>query len=97
MQKKFQEIYEDSIKNPEKFWQEASEDIFWFKKPNKILNKSAQSIIEDSDIILFVLQRLSLDKEDELIIEKIKEKEKKLVSEQAPPKKVKKIKSLLDF
>ena len=40
------------------------------KTMNKILNKSAQSIIEDSDIILFVIQRLSLDKEDELIIEK---------------------------
>ena len=40
MQKKFQEIYDNSIKNPEKFWQEASEDIFWFKKPTKILNKS---------------------------------------------------------
>ena len=40
MQKKFQEIYENSIKNPEKFWQQASEDIFWFKKPTKVLNKS---------------------------------------------------------
>ena len=40
MSKKFQSIYENSIKNPEKFWQEASEDIFWFKKPTKILNKS---------------------------------------------------------
>ena len=38
------------------------------KTMNKILNKSAQSIIEDSDIILFVLQRLSIDNEDELII-----------------------------
>ena len=37
MQKKFQEIYENSINNPEKFWQEESEDIFWFKKPKKIL------------------------------------------------------------
>ena len=46
---------------------------------NKILNKSAQSIIEDSDIILFVIQRLSLDKEDELIIEKIKETDKKVI------------------
>ena len=36
----FQEIYEQSIKNPEKFWQEAAEDIFWFKKPTKILNKT---------------------------------------------------------
>ena len=40
MSSKFNEIYENSIKNPEKFWQEASEDIFWFKKPIQILNKS---------------------------------------------------------
>jgi len=35
MSKKLQEIYNNSLKNPEKFWQEASEDIFWFKKTNK--------------------------------------------------------------
>ena len=40
MIKKFNEIYENSIKNPEDFWQNISNDIFWFKKPNKILNKS---------------------------------------------------------
>ena len=40
MSEKFNQIYQESIKNPEKFWQEASNDIFWFKKPNKILNKS---------------------------------------------------------
>ena len=40
MNNKFNEIYQNSIKNPEKFWQEVSEDIFWFKKPTKILNKS---------------------------------------------------------
>ena len=40
MSSTFNQIYENSIKNPEKFWQEASEDIFWFKKPTKILNKS---------------------------------------------------------
>ena len=40
MSKKFKEIYENSIKNPESFWQEVSNDIFWFKKPTKILNKS---------------------------------------------------------
>ena len=40
MPNKFQEIYDRSIKNPEKFWLDASEDIFWFKKPTKILNKS---------------------------------------------------------
>ena len=49
------------------------------KTMNKILNKSAQSIIEDSDIILFVIQRLSLDKEDELIIDKIKETDQKVI------------------
>ena len=40
MTNKFQEIYNKSINEPEKFWQENSEDIFWFKKPTKILNKS---------------------------------------------------------
>ncbi len=49
------------------------------KTMNKILNKSAQSIIEDSDIVLFVLQRLSLDKDDKLILEKLKEKDKKVI------------------
>ena len=42
------------------------------KTMNKILNKSAQSIIEDADIILLVLQRLTLEKEDELIIKKLR-------------------------
>ena len=40
MSKKFSEIYKISIDEPEKFWREIAEDIFWFKKPNKILNKS---------------------------------------------------------
>ena len=40
MSKKFNEIYQESINNPESFWREASENIFWFKKPGKILNKS---------------------------------------------------------
>jgi len=40
---------------------------------NKILNKSAQSIIEDSDLVLFVLQRLTLDAEDKSIISKLKD------------------------
>ena len=41
------------------------------KTMNRILNKSAQGIIEDSDIVLFVLQRLSLDQQDKLILEKL--------------------------
>ena len=40
---------------------------------NKILNKSAQSIIDDSDLVLFVLQRLTLDAEDKSIISKLKD------------------------
>ena len=40
MSKKFNEIYQKSINNPESFWRQASENIFWFKKPSKILNKS---------------------------------------------------------
>jgi GTP-binding protein Era len=40
---------------------------------NKILNKSAEGIIEDSDIILFVIQRLSIDNEDEQILKKLQQ------------------------
>ena len=40
MPNKFNDLYKESIENPEIFWQEASKDIFWFKKPTKILNKT---------------------------------------------------------
>ena len=40
MSNKFKDLYKKSIENPEIFWQEASKDIFWFKEPTKILNKS---------------------------------------------------------
>ena len=40
MNKKFNEIYSNSIKNPDEFWKKVSDDMFWFKKPTKILNKS---------------------------------------------------------
>ena len=49
------------------------------KTMNKILNKSAQGIIEDSDIILFVLQRLSLDQQDKLILEKLDNIDSKII------------------
>ena len=39
MSSDFKQIYEASIKKPEEFWQNVSEDVFWFKKPSKILNK----------------------------------------------------------
>jgi len=37
---KFKEIYNNSIKEPEKFWEEVSKDVFWYNKPSKILNRS---------------------------------------------------------
>ena len=40
MENKYKSIYEQSIKNPELFWESVSKDIFWFKNPTKILNKS---------------------------------------------------------
>ena len=46
---------------------------------NKILNKSAQGIIEDSDIILFVIQRLSIDNEDEMILKKLQQTSQKII------------------
>ena len=49
------------------------------KTMNRILNKSAQGIIEDSDIVLFVLQRLSLDQQDKLILEKLDNIDSKII------------------
>ena len=49
------------------------------KTMNRLLNKSAQGIIEDSDIVLFIIQRLTLDKQDKLIIEKLKETNPKTI------------------
>ena len=40
MNQKFSEIYSNSIKSPDEFWKNVSEDMFWFKKPTKILNRS---------------------------------------------------------
>ena len=40
MKSSFNEIYQNSILKPEKFWENVSNDIFWFKKPTKILNSS---------------------------------------------------------
>ena len=35
---KYQEIYRRSIKKPETFWAEVADEVFWYKKPTKILN-----------------------------------------------------------
>ena len=40
MNQNYLDIYKKSIKNPETFWSEIAESIFWYKKPSKILNKS---------------------------------------------------------
>ena len=36
----FKEIYDKSIKKPDEFWREVADDVFWFKKPTKILNSA---------------------------------------------------------
>ena len=46
----FKDLYQKSINKPEEFWKEISDDIFWFKKPTKILNKNKILII-DSNIL----------------------------------------------
>ena len=40
MSSDFEKIYKESIKKPEEFWKKVADDIFWFKKPSKILNQS---------------------------------------------------------
>ena len=38
MNGKYKEIYDSSINNKEKYWEKVSNEIFWYKKPSKILN-----------------------------------------------------------
>ena len=38
MTTKYQKIYQRSINDPSNFWSEVSNDVFWYKKPTKILN-----------------------------------------------------------
>merc|ERR1712167_44136 len=38
LNQKYKDIYQKSINNREEFWKEVSENIFWYKKPTKILN-----------------------------------------------------------
>ena len=50
----FKDLYQKSISKPEEFWKEISDDIFWFKKPTKILNNTKN------------LERLKIQKELQL-------------------------------
>ena len=38
MNTKYLEIYQKSIKDVEGFWSDVAKDVFWYKKPKKILN-----------------------------------------------------------
>lgn len=49
------------------------------KVMNKVLNRSAESLMEDSDIILFVIQRLTLDEQDLSILKKLKQIDSKVI------------------
>ena len=40
MSKNYIDIYNESINDPENFWGSLAENIFWYKKPSIILNKS---------------------------------------------------------
>ena len=40
MNQKYLDIYNESIKNHENFWEKVAKNIFWYKKPTSILNKS---------------------------------------------------------
>ncbi len=35
---KYQEMYKRSIEDPDSFWREMAEELFWYKKPEKILD-----------------------------------------------------------
>ena len=40
MSNKYKEIYQRSINDAEGFWSDVSKDVFWYKKPTKILNSN---------------------------------------------------------
>ena len=40
MNQKYKDIYQKSIQNREEFWKNISKNIFWYKKPTKILNST---------------------------------------------------------
>ena len=40
LNQKYNDIYQKSIQSREEFWKNISENIFWYKKPTKILNSS---------------------------------------------------------
>ena len=46
---------------------------------NKILNKTASGLIEESDLVLFVMQRLQFTKEDNFILDKLKSTQAKVI------------------
>ena len=46
---------------------------------NKVLNKSAEGLIDYSDIVLFVSQRLKLDDQDMSVLKKLKEANAKVI------------------
>ena len=38
LNQKYKDIYQKSINSKEEFWKNISDDVFWYKKPTKILN-----------------------------------------------------------
>ncbi len=55
MKNNFEEIYNDSLKKPEEFWKSISEDVFWFKKPPKILIKITHLSTNGLKMVLLTL------------------------------------------
>jgi acyl-coenzyme A synthetase/AMP-(fatty) acid ligase len=42
----YQQLYENSVKDKEKFWEDQSRMISWFKKPTNILNKNEKGFYQ---------------------------------------------------
>jgi len=40
LKRNYDQTYKKSISTPEKFWEEAAEDIVWFRKYEKVLDKN---------------------------------------------------------
>jgi len=71
--KNYEKIREEAAKNPEKFWEEAAEELFWYKKWDKVLDSSRKPFFEwfvgaKCNIVANAIDRHLNNKKDKIAI-----------------------------
>jgi hypothetical protein len=54
----YDEAYERSIRQPEKFWADAAEDVHWFRKWDRVLDMSRDVTHITAELILLVREKI---------------------------------------